>query len=1660
MSGKQCLVCLLALAGSAGVFLITQSNAHDSLRPRIPAGIVLQAQNQKYPAKIVPRSVDFSSAGVKTAKSIAASFDHTSTATMKNSAIALPMSFEPNVGQADSRVEFIGQGRGLTVLLAREEIAVRVAKSTSVQAEAANRGAGRSERGGVVTLRMAGGLGFSWKGEEKLRGESNYFIGKDPRAWRTQVPHFAQAESASAARGVSLSIYGNEEGVEYDLRVAPGTDVAKLRLAIAGAQDVHLDGAGNLVMNVGGDELKMKRPAIYEEVQDKWHSSSKTTHHRVRGASRAKKYSPRRTQKTPGGKVRTQDRRPKATAKPCASRTRLDVPCPRKTIPRKQNGTSTSRKTIDGGYVIEADGTVGFRVGPYDAGATLVIDPSLSVAYGTFLGGTGSDSAASVALDASGKIYVGGTTTSATTFPEWPGNRAGPADGPAELFIAKIDPTVHGANSLVFLTFIGGSGIQAGGLIAVDASGRTAITGTTTATDYPVTDASQPTSALASGYGNDVIVSEIDPTGSKLVFSTLFGGSGTQSQGGVGGIALDSLGDVYIASDTHTTPIDSNSTDLPVTAGAFQATWDGQNDDGFLAIFQPPPAPGGTAILKYCSYLGTNSVGLPGVGGIAVDVSGNAYIAGSTSNGVSGFPTKNAIQTVYGGGTSDAFLMKISPGGLGALDVVYATLIGGSGADEANAVGIDTAMSPNAYVTGTTKSTNFPTNGATGAYQTTLHANATSNAFLSVVAENAISGQTSLSYSTYVGGSVADAGQGVAVTASNSVYVTGATASWDFPWRDNLQPFNGAGDAFLAKFDPTSPGAGSLIYLTPLGGTSPLGGTASATGNGVAADGSGHVYVAGSTTSADFPTAVTTSNAANGFQVTCASCQQSPPAADAFVNEIAENAAQAPSVYFNTGKAIFPAVPVGTANAPQLVAVLNGGEANLTISDIEISGAKAADFSLIGQSVCYGKTISPGPAPQCSFEVGFTPSVVGPEAAVVTVSDNAPGSPQILELTGGGQGPLAAITPLSVDFGNQPENSTSQAQTITMTNVGNQNLVIVGVNEGGADAMKFSLYTGGSPDSPLCQYGVSLSPGDSCVVQVTFAPNATRTFHAEVDFIDNSGHMINAEQAVQLTGVGTVTSPIVSLTVSAMNFPNQAVGGVSGPQSVTLTNQGSAALSLTSIAVTGTNAGDFEIDPSGTTCPTGSGTLSINASCTVAVRLAPQSGGPKSANLSFTDNAAAAPQQVTLSGTATTPPTLTVSPGSLSFAPQSEGTTSASQIVTISNMGSGAAGINGITLTGANAEDFVLGNPCAPSLASGASCQISVSFSPAAATAPGIRSATLDVPTGTPQTVAFTGTAVQAAISLPTSFIFATQLAGTSGSAQPVTVTNSSTGPYAGALAIASVTKGGTNPGDFAVTTDSCIGASTPPGGTCSIQISFAPTQSATCGAGGGARSATLILNDNAPGSPHSVPLSATAMDFCIDAASGQPVSGPISAGQQATYLLEIDSSMGFTGTVGLACSGAPSLGTSAITTTPPTAPTSVQVSAGAPGQFEVIVTTAAAGAVGANETGPRTRRLPPGARGVMWLAILLGAILMAWAACIPKPGASSPGSRHPNFLTLAQSCALLVALSIGIAACGGAGGGTAADPPAGTPPGTYVVTVTATVGSVVRTIPLSITVD
>ena len=1453
--------------------------------------------------------------------------------------VSLPVFFEPNGGQMDKRIDLIGRSRGLLVLLTRDAITF---------APAAREHGHHVTTNSVAAMHLVGARKLSWKPADRLRGETNYFIGNDPQRWRTHIRHYARADANNVLPGVSLSVYGTGNSVEYDLRFAPGVDPASLKLAISGATDLRVDANGDLLMSVGGNEMRMRKPIVFEEL------------------------------------------------------------------------AGATRRRIQGEYVVASNGEVGFRVGRHDPRASVVVDPSLSVAYSSFLGGTGEDSASGIALDSSGNIYVGGTTTSPTAFPETLGISLGPGipvaggTNATELFIAKIDPAASGANSLVYLTFLGGSGSQSSGPIAVDGQGNVGIMGTTTSPDFPVTDGSQRTAGT-----NDVIVSKIDPTGAKLVFSTLFGGSGSESTEGSGGVAFDKSGNIFATFDT-------SSADLRTTAGAFQTTYGGGTSDGFLAVFQT----GGTASLGYGSYFGINAT--VGLTGLAVDASGAAYVAGFTSNPAGSFPVKNAFQTTYGGDPFDAFLMRLSPLGQGAPDLTWATLLGGGGLDQALAVAVDTASPPNVYVTGTTQSTNFPTNGAVAAYQTAPNPYATqqsASAFLTVVAQGAYGTTPSVTYSTYLGGSQIDAGRALSVSAPNAAYVAGTTTSWDFPWHDNLQPFNGESDAFVTKLDPTTAGAASLIYSTPLGGTSPQG-VEGAEANGIAADTSGHVYVAGRTTSADFPTA---GHAATGFQQVCGSCQLSPPVGDAFVVEVQESATSEPSVYFSAPMLNFQA-PVGT-QSPQEEPVLlhNGGEAPLQISSIWIAGPNSADFHLI----CPPDNCNPAAIAAngtYSLEVEFLPTIVGKERAALSFADNAPapGSAQELELYGVGLGPLAQVSPSTINFGNVPQGAQSAAQSITLTNVGNETLTIANISEGGQNSDQFSVLVG-----KTC--GLSLPANASCFVAITFSPTASGSFSAEVDFTDDSGDVANSKQAALLYGVGAPPAPIAQILPATASFGTVAVGSIAQAQSITLTNTGSAELNLSSIAITGPNAADFGIVAQGSnSCPAGGGSIAVGGNCTVSAQFSPQSAGAKTASLSFSDNAANSPQTIPLSGTAIAP-AIQLSASSLTFQGQNLGTTSASQSVTITNAGSAPLAINGVSISGTNAGDFTQANNCPANLAvssPGNSCAVQVTFSPSAI---GSRTASLSIAdnaAGNPHTVALSGSGTQPSVSLtPTSVDFGSWLSGSSIAPVPIVVTNNGTGP----LGITKISIGGTSSGDFSET-DNCTGQILV-GGTCTIQAAFKPSAA-------GGTNASIAITDNAPNSPQSIALTGTVSDFSLAASASGSTSATVTAGQTATYQLEASSSG--SGTVSLSCSGAPAGSTCTAS------PACVTVTANAAAPFQVSVTTStnAALPVAPNKPGSHIRE-------EVWRIVLMVLAFATFFVIRTRTRITSPGKQGITLAGIAQSIVILAVLAIYAAACGGGGNDVVQSPSRpGTPAATYSLTITGASGNTSHTLNLSLTVQ
>ena len=1272
------------------------------------------------------------------------------------------------------------------------------------------------------------------------------------------------------------------------------------------------------------------------------------------------------------------------------------------------------RINVVGGYKLLGRNEIGFAVGSYRADLPLVIDPQISIVYTTFLGGSGADKANSVVtgIDSSGNtdVYVGGTTTTVSSCPETPTLTMVPASATSNLFAAKIQINAGSpeTSQLVYLTFFGGSGNDEGGMIALDNSAsppNLAIVGWTTSTDFPITIGSVP-----SGTTN-LTVSDLDGTGSGFIYSEYFGGSGVEAAQNAGGIATDSLGDVFVTSDT-------TSSTLPTTPTAVVPTFTGPSD-GVLAEFAP-----NTGTLVYCTYLGLNAQTVGSVG-IAVDSAGNAYIAGFTSTTTISFA--NTFQGTYPGGSLDGFVMEINPA---STSLVYGGFIGGTQLDEATSIAIDGSTPADTYVSGLAQSPNLiPSTGVTNApFQSTLGTGATQNAFFAVI--NQSTTPPVLQYITYLGGTDTDAAQGVAVVSPSQVYVVGKTTSNNFPVLCSLQSFTGTQDAFLAELNPTASGASSLIY------TSFLAGSASTEANAVATDSSGDAIVAGDTTSNDYP--LVTGAPQTGIQPICTSCASSPAQSDAFLTTVTLPSgppacgAYAPSVG-NLGP-----FAEGTSSPPLDVQFTNDGSASsaLNITGFTVSGANASDFVASGPNAGTSCLANPslGQGMSCDFQVVFTPSTVGPETAEVQISDGGVGSPQVLDLTGTGTSVEVNLAPNSLTFPNTPQGLTSPApQNPVLTNVGSNNFTLTTVQILGTNTSDFAFASANT-----CTTGLLLSPGSPCTIAVNFVPNEPnppQALSAEVSILLTDTTNATETITVSLSGTEVAATPGAVFSPTSLTFTNENVGVASGSQPITLTNNGNISLSISSIAITGANPGDFSLSPAGN-CPILPTTLSSNPPnnlCTINVLFKPTTTGLRSASVTVTDNADGSPQSVPLSGTGTSPG-VNFSLPNLTFGPQDVSTSSTPPMtVMLSNTGNGPLTISSIGFTGTNPGDFSQTNNCPSSsstLNQNSACTISVTFTP---TATGSRSALLTVTddaTTSPQTLSVSGTGAQpTALFVPNGLQFPTTVVGVKVAGTPIQVQNTGNGP----LVITNLSFAGADPGDFSAT-GTCVpsgsNVTVAAGGNCSLTLSFLPTSS-------GARSANLVLTDNAPNSPQTDVLNGTAQDYQLQPISGGSTSATVAAGSSATISMQVTPFNGFSGTVNLSCSDSVTGSTCSITP-------SVAVSGNSPAPFTVNLTTTASSSSSMFLRSPFGNR-PFGLRPLpLWTLWLLALILLAFLL------KAKPRRCHLR--------PLLVLSVLALSSCGGGNGSTTTQSMA-TPPGSYTIVVTGTITGTSRSANLTLTV-
>jgi hypothetical protein len=466
------------------------------------------------------------------------------------------------------------------------------------------------------------------------------------------------------------------------------------------------------------------------------------------------------------------------------------------------------RRAVAGGYILDPAGDVGFSVGAYDSTRALIIDPVL--VYSTYVGGAGLDYGNAIAVDGGGNAYVTGYTNSAN-FPTTRGALQPGFHSGVEAFVTKLNPT---GTAAVYSTYLAGSSGPVGGsvglAIAVDKAGSAYVSGFTSSADFPTTPGAFQSMLPPTGSAH-AFVSKLNPAGGALVYSTFLAGNGDDFALTDMGLAVDNAGNAYVAGNTL-------SPEFPTTAGSLQPKYAG-GGDGFVSKLNPS----GTALV-YSTFLGGSDQ--DAASGLALDAAGNAFVAGFTHS--SNFPsTPGALQT-RSGGVVDAFVSKLNPSGSA---LVYSTFLGGSDVDQGTSIAVDAAGS--AFVTGYTASTNFPT--LAGGFQRAFH-----GGFDAFVSKLNPSG-SGMVYSTYLGGSSRDFANAIAVDRAGNAYVTGRTASANFPTTPGaLQPDkHGDEAAFVSKLNAA--GAG-LAYSTYLAGSGP-----DSFGNAIALDIVANSYVTGGT---------------------------------------------------------------------------------------------------------------------------------------------------------------------------------------------------------------------------------------------------------------------------------------------------------------------------------------------------------------------------------------------------------------------------------------------------------------------------------------------------------------------------------------------------------------------------------------------------------------------------------------------------------------------------------------------------------------------------------------------------------------------------------------------------------------------------------------------
>jgi hypothetical protein len=1114
------------------------------------------------------------------------------------------------------------------------------------------------------------------------------------------------------------------------------------------------------------------------------------------------------------------------------------------------------RQRVAATYTVRG-AAVGISLGDYDRKAPLIIDPVLD--FSAVLGGDNSTWPMGMAVDAQGNVYVSGFTCSAA-YPSTAGSadpRGGADTGVVyacdDAFVTKLSAD---GTTLIYSTFIGGSSYDFGARLALDSAGEVYLTGGTSSADFPVTAGAYQTRAAGGVCAiglfpcGDAFVSKLSADGSTLLYSTYVGG--TQIDFGAA-IAIDSAGNAYVVGA-------SNSADFPVSASAAQKTFNGASNTCFHG--QGMACLNGIAFklsangsqLLYATYLtGTEqTIGMA----IAVDSAGEAYLAGSTA--ASDFPTTaGSFQPTAAftfASQYHGFVGKLSADGSRFL---YSTYIGGSGSDYVLDLKLDS--SGNAYLTGTTTSTDFPTTA--GAYQTSYggspaglaQLNPPSGCFATItlqtpcgdvfVARLNATG-TALGFATYLGGAGGDSATSLSLDSAGDIWITGATVpATQVSGSPAPTPFPTTADAYLttprfgeyygAFLAEMSPNASQLLFSSLL-----MPGLSSV-GTAVSVDSNGDIYLTGqiynsvgSITDGSGP--LTTFNAYNG------DTPGSTSVGGAYVMRFSTGAA--PAAQLSATTLTFPLTTAGASSAPQLVTLTNTGASPL------IFGLSFAQYPVSPFSQTSNCTGTLAINASCVISVVFTPQVSAANAAQGSLSDtlalasNAPGI-NTVALTGAVNDPLAvAFVPATLNFGDQAAGTTTASYFSQQSELVEQSAVFL---QGGSSPNVTSVTVGGANPGDFNVDLTDCAVGPSgCSVTASFVP---------------SGAASGSRSATVTVGSSAAGSPFVlTLTGNAgtgaqLQFYPQSVEFIPQTVGVTSTNSGGVYLWNTGSAPLSITAYNFPADyvlvavgdSANGICSAPPIQIAPQSSCEILFQFKPTQVGNRNSTVTFTSNSVVTPATLSLLGTGAPAngAQLQVSPHSFNFGSAQVGTT----LNEPTFIGLGNSGNAPLTYTISYSGDFASppassGGNCASPLAAGGFCELGVTFAP---TASGPRTGSVTITSNAPDSpsiVALSGTGVllPTLTLAPAAVNFGPSALNTLGPAINIGVTNPGNGPLT--VSAASVT------GPFVLAHNGCT-STIAPAGSCTISVSAMPVVT-------GEATGALLISSNSEGQHTPVALS------------------------------------------------------------------------------------------------------------------------------------------------------------------------------------------------------------